>query len=435
MRNGVNISCYKYNEAGDAQWATPFHLNLPGAQFAFAVNAKSNDLYVGGRECLITGFSCDMQLLKIDKGTGTLIWERLQDFGNNGYDEIDGLAVKEDGIYCGGWAQVIQTGPFQTEVGLWKLDVDGNTEWVNHFGQAETAEHQDGHFVVDDNNIYAAGLYGGSGLYNSYNGSSFIGKFSKTDGSLVDTTLFGPQSDALLDIENALGMTSDGTNFYLTGYSTPESVDNWETFVAKFDAELNLLWVKNWGGTGTESARGITVHEGKVYVAGLTASPEYSAGGAADALLLILDTDGNYLSHHTWGDEIDNTFRDVAIRDGAIYLSGSSGMGFSFEGSISGNLLKVKLDSLTGTDFNEASSTRPIKVFPNPTNGRFTVAFPADLSEPGEIVVLNSLGKQVLRRGLRAQQNDFQLAAPGGVYFYAILRGGRLIGSGRLVVR
>lgn len=435
LNNGVDIYCYKYDEAGEAQWTTPSHFLDSGGQFAFSVHAKTNDLYVGGRECLISGFSCDMQLLKIEKETGRIIWDRLQDFGNNGYDEIDGLVVREDGIYCGGWAQVIQQGAYQTEMGLWKLDTDGNTEWVNHFGQAGTAEHQDGHFVVDDNHIFAAGLYGGSGLFNTFNGYSFIGKFSKTDGSLVDTTLFGPQSDALLDIENALGMTSDGTHFYLTGYSTPVSGDPWQTFVAKFDADLNLIWLKDWGGTDSESARGITVHEGKIYVAGLTASPEYSAGGAADALLLILDTDGNYLSHHTWGDELENSFRDVAIHNDAIYLSGFSGTDFTQAGSISGNLLKVQLDDLTSTDFNETPSPLPLKVFPNPTNGHFTVELPAEYSDQGEVVIVNALGKEVLRRGLQAQQNNFQLDAPGGVYFYSFRQAGQLIGSGRLVVR
>ena len=35
-----------------------------------------------------------------------------------------------------------------------------------------SAEHQDGHFVVDDTNIYAAGLWGGGGIANLYNGHS-----------------------------------------------------------------------------------------------------------------------------------------------------------------------------------------------------------------------------------------------------------------------
>lgn len=434
LKQGVDIYCYKYDETGTEQWDRPFHFSRAGGQFAFSVNAKQDAVYIGGRECLLTGFSCDMQLMKLSKESGKLNWERLQDFGNNGYDEIDGLVVREDGIYCGGWAQAIQTGPYQIDLGLWKLDTAGNTEWTNHFGAPETAEHQDGHFVVDGDHIFAAGLYGGRGLFNTYNGHSFIGKFSKTDGSLVDSTLFGPQSDALLDIENTLGMTSDGTHFYLTGYTTPESPSNWDTFVAKFDADLNLLWLTNWGGSGTESARGIAVNDGKIYVAGLTESDEYSRGGAADALLLVMDTEGNYLSHHTWGDELENSFRDVAIHDGAVYLSGISGTSLSTEGSISGNLLKVRLDSLTSTRSAERTSSIAAKVYPNPSDGRFVIDLQRALRGKAEVVMINALGREILRKDLSGQQTAIELIAPAGVYYYSIRQKGQIAASGRLIV-
>src|SRR5690606_26746080 len=116
-----------------------------------------------------------------------------------------------------------------------------------------------------ENYIYAAGLWGGTGIANLYDGNAFLGKFSKADGSFVDSTLFGNQSSIFINAENALGMTSDGTYLYITGYTTP-TANNWQMFTAKFDKNMNPLWYHHWGGSNTESARAIAVANGYVFV-------------------------------------------------------------------------------------------------------------------------------------------------------------------------
>ncbi len=234
------------------------------------------------------------------------------------------MVIKRGGFYWGGWAQSLQTGAYQIDIGLWKLNFDGSTGWTRALGKPGSAEHQDGHFVVDDSFIYAAGLWNGGGLANLYNGHSFLGKFSRKDGKLIDSTLFGDQSPAFLDIENALGMVSDGTYLYITGYGTPVTANDWQVFTAKFDKDLNQLWYTTWGGDGTETARGIAVNKGIVYVAGLTQSQQHSKGGKADGLLLQYDTAGKLLSYQTWGDTLEDSFRDIVINEDGIYLSGTS---------------------------------------------------------------------------------------------------------------
>lgn len=219
LNQGLDIKCFKFDAAGNELWDAPLVYGGTGTQQAYVINTDGNSVYIGGRFCTGLVNTCDMLLLCIDKTSGELSWDKTLNFSGNGYEEVDGLELLPDGIYCGGWAQELQSGPFQTDIGLWKLDYSGNTIWTNYFGQLNSAEHQDGHFVVDDEHIFAAGLWNGTGFGNLYNGHSFLGKFSKTNGSLVDSVLFGPQSDQFLDIENALGMTTDGEYLYITGYS------------------------------------------------------------------------------------------------------------------------------------------------------------------------------------------------------------------------
>jgi hypothetical protein len=228
-------------------------------------------------------------------------------------------------------------------------------------------------------------------------------------------------------------MTTDGENFYVTGYTTPESVTNWDIFIAKFDADLNMLWYKYWGGSGTESARGISVHEDQVYVAGLTESEEYSSG-ATDALLLVYDTSGNFVSHHTWGDSLDNSFRDVAIHDDAIYLSGSSGIGLANEGSISGNLLKVSLDQVTNLIEEEDHGLGKVLVFPNPSNGVITIDQKQNYPRESTLSFYNLLGELVFVKSFDMNKVSFDLQLPSGVFIYQLTDQEKLLATGKLVI-
>lgn len=419
---GLDVVCYKYDASGNSIWSTPFFYGGPGAQQSYVCNAKGSDLYIGGRFCTGLVNTCNMMLLKVNPLSGNLVWDKTFDFGNNGYDEVDGLVVKDDGIYCGGWAQALQTGAYQSDIGLWKLDFNGNTIWTNSFGQAGTAEHQDGHFIVDDNVIYAAGLWGGGGVANLYNGYSFLGTFSKQNGNFIDSTLYGYQSSALLDIENALGMASDGTFLYVTGYSTPVATNDWQIFVAKFDKSLNQIWIRDWGDSGTESARGIAVHNGRIYIAGLTESTTLSQGGGQDGLLLQYDTDGTFISAQTWGDSQDNSFRDIAINDASIYLSGSSQ-----DNSVGTNrsaFLLALPNPTTSIDQNDNPEFIGLKSFPNPAQGNVQIKWQNPNKVGGLVKVSNLHGQTFSQSTFTGDESSLKLVLPhSGVFLITVVQG------------
>lgn len=431
----LDIFCYKFNSNGTPLWTTPFFFGGAGTQHAFVCNAKDTALYIGGRYCAFSGFSCDMQLLKINKSNGALIWSKTKDFGNNGYDEIDGLEVMNDGIYCGGWAQALQMGPYQIDLGLWKVDFNGNTLWTNYFGKTTTAEHQDGHFVIDANYIYGAGEWDGKGIANINNGYSFLGKFSRADGSYVDSTLFGFQSNAFGDIENALGMTTDGTYLYITGYTTPFSANNWQIFVAKYDKNMNQLWFQNWGGSNTESARGIAVSNGMIYIAGLTTSPGYNPGGNVDAALLVYDTAGTFLTYKTWGDTLDEAFRDIAISGNAIYLSGSSGNDLAGADSDSGFVMKVDMASTWASVNNNNNRLETLQVYPNPFSLQTTVRSD-NLLTNATLTVINCFGQTVVQiKNISGQTITFSRDnLPSGLYFIHLTQDNQEIAIKKIIV-
>jgi len=423
---GLDVYAYKYDKEGNALWASPFVYGGPGTQHAYIANAEDTALYIGGRSCTGLVTSCDMMLLKVDKTTGQLIWDKTQNFAANGYDEVDGLEIRPDGIYCGGWSQQLKSNIYFSDIGFWKLDFNGNTEWTHFLGDTQTAEHQDGHFVIDDNYIYAAGLWGGKGIANLYNGHAFLGKFNRTNGTLVDSTYFGYQSNAFNDIENALGMTSDGDYLYITGYTTPKSANDWQIFVAKFDKNLNQIWYTDWGGTGTETARAIKVLGDRVYVAGLTESASLMTGGVSDVLVLTLDTAGNVIRYGTYGGPAKEACQDLEVGTvkaawgpaDALYITGTSEKG------------SKKTSFLIANPLNTSSVSRlnPLlnwKVYPNPSTGNIFVSLDKHNPKKTQVRLFNLQGQLVFSQTLQAGETHFDLnVKKKGTYFLELEQNG-----------
>ncbi|MEO1451138.1 MAG: T9SS type A sorting domain-containing protein [Bacteroidota bacterium] len=417
LGQGLDIKAQKFNPEGIALWETPLLYGGAGTQHAYVTNVNDTSLYIGGRYCTGLFNTCDMLVVKVDREIGVATWDRTLNFSGNGYEEVDGLVLADDGIYCGGWAQELQANPFQSDIGLWKLDYAGNTDWVNHFGQANTAEHQDGHFVVDDDHIFAAGLWNGRGLLNLYNGHAFLGKFSKEDGSLVDSILFGAQSETPFDIENALGMASDGEFLYITGYATPSTVTDWQIFVAKYDKSLNQIWYLDWGGTGTETARGIVVENGLVYVAGVSESPEIISGGQRDGILLMLSTEGTVLESYTWGDEQLNNFHDLQVFEDRLYITGTSEADTVTNAKSS---FLLAFDDLVTVDVaNYEPAVPSLSIYPNPTAERLFIET-LD-SQVGAVTVFNLLGAQMMKSTLTGSTTQLSVAnLIPGVYLVVV---------------
>ena len=416
LNQGLDLTCNKYNSSGLALWTTPFLYGGFGTQQSYIVNASDTALYIGGRKCPFLVNTCDMLLLKVDKSNGGLIWDRTMNFNGNGYDELDGLELRNDGIYCGGWAHELEQGIFYSDMGLWKLDYNGNTIWTNYFGKTGSGEHQDGHFVVDDNYIYAAGLWDGDGNYNVYNGSALLGKFDRSNGDFLDSTLFGSQSNNFLDAENALGMTSYGEFLYITGYTTPVAANDWQMFVAKYDKNLNQLWYTDWGGDVTESARGITVVDDVVYVAGQSSSPSIINGGDSDAVLLRLDTNGNVLSYQTWGDTLKNYFLDIYADSSSVYLTGTTEID-SATNQKSAFLLKLS-NNIIGIEDRTIDNNLSFRASPNPSHGKLEILFNNKTHESGSLTVTDITGRSVSRIAFKEDENMIDLTIDTqGVFF------------------
>jgi len=139
-----------------------------------------------------------------------------------------------------------------------------------------------------------------------------------TDGNVYTTGFFR----ATVDFDPGAGVQN------LT------SVGGQDVFVQKLDADGNLLWVKQMGGTNTESAYGVAVDADRnVYISGyFRGTADFDPGigvynltseGDTDVFVQKLDADGNFL----WAKRMGGTNKDRAWSvatdaGGSVYTTG-----------------------------------------------------------------------------------------------------------------
>ncbi|MBL7810892.1 MAG: T9SS type A sorting domain-containing protein [Bacteroidetes bacterium] len=429
-----DVFTYKYNPAGSQKWVSTY--GGAGLQHAFVCHARDSFLYVGGRQNVQIPYwttECNMLLLKMDTGTGSLVKSKEIPFGTGGYDEMDDIVPNGKDILVTGWAQAIP-GVGNYDMGFARLDYSLNILKSGTFGNPSTghAEHQDGHIYVQDTVFYACGLWDGhSGINNIADGRCFLGKFNRNTLELMDSVLFGPSLAAALDIQNPLGLCGDGQSVYVTGYSQPVVISDMQLLLAKFDTDLNLKWVRYLGGSGAETARGIVVADGKILVAGAANTGTIAPNGGYDGVLWVVDTSGNLQRYYHWGDNRDNEFRDISVWDDKIAIAGSTGTNL-FSGGKSEDAFLI-YSSLQSIGLSTKWPEKQLRIFPNPASNTLTLH---GLSGSGYISLSSADGR--LLRLERTESNTFHFDISSfrpGVYILRATTADKTISGSLQIVR
>jgi hypothetical protein len=148
---------------------------------------------------------------------------------------------------------------------------------------------------------------------------------------------------------NSIAVDASG-NTYITGYFysdtlilgsiTLTNIDNSgntsDLFIAKYDANGNVLWAESTGGLSSDGASSIAVDKlGSIYVAGWFYSPTINlgsfnltnvdnTGNTSDLFLAKYDTNGNVIWAESIGGTDDDAANSIALDNtGNIFLAGN----------------------------------------------------------------------------------------------------------------
>lgn len=280
-------------------------------------------------------------------------WQWAKGHGSTAAENISGLAVNSIGesYACGyyfssnftlGTTTLTNNGNYDSYVA--KFDVNGNPLWAKSFGggfddnATAIAIDGSGNSYVVGNFISSTMVCGTTTLTNSAFGDLFIVKLDVT-GNFVWAKNFGDGGNTV-----ATAVTVDATgNIHIAGFYnsatltigtyTLTTFGNDDAFVAKLDANGNVLWAKSFGDNLAENANGITTDpSGNSYITGFYKSTNLTVGSttlsnaspaSADIFLVKMDNAGNVLNAATFGDMLDEVgtgiTRDV---NGDIILTG-----------------------------------------------------------------------------------------------------------------
>lgn len=278
---------------------------------------------------------------KLDS-SGNITWEKSHSASVRSVQQ-----TTDGGFVAVGWVDV---GGFR-DTWVVKLDASGNTTWERNYGGSS---HESGMFIqqtIDGGYIVAShtassgtgdvsGINHGSGTYDLW-----IVKLDSL-GNLIWERNYG--GSAQETARKSVQQTSDGG--YIVACETTSSASGdvsglnkggTDIWVIKLDTLGNIIWERNYGGSGNETYPSIkqTTDGGYIFIGGTSSSASGDVSGIYDATggiwVVKLDPLGNIIWERTYGGSAgENSDSIEPTADGGYIIGGSTSS--SASGDVSG---------------------------------------------------------------------------------------------------
>ena len=256
---------------------------------------------------------------------GEQLWELQTGSGSN--DSPLGVSVAPDGsIYVGGFTDGSFAGPNQGSADVWlaRFDADGDELWRTQFG----SDQWDRGFDVSafDGGVYISGYSAGMLDPDTHQGGfdGFAARFD-ADGNQQWIRQFG--TDAT-EWGQGSALAPDG-GLYVTGYTegdfgAPNAGDK-DLFVTRLSAQGEMLWVTQLGSEALDWTQGVGIGpDGGVLVAGSTeGSFAADIGGERDMIVVSLNDEGSEIWRWQSGSHHADTAFEVRSVGGRVLVTGT----------------------------------------------------------------------------------------------------------------
>jgi hypothetical protein len=478
--SGVVLPCQGNHDIYVAQYSSSGNLNWirtgggPSGDYAHALAVEGSYVYIAGEiqgsnsKIIFPGSSItltavgdnDVFLAKYTL-SGTLLWARSAGAGTS--EKALGIAVDKSGnvFICGyytGYTKFGSTPVYNSggnDIFIAKYDANGNFQWVQKAGGVGRDEAK---AIKCDasGNVYITGAYSdgckfGSQTLTATKWEMFLAKYS-TAGSLLWVKKGGGKYDDVgwslaIDNYNNLyvgGEFNSSANFGGLAITTTGSSD---IFVARYDLNGNINWIRKAGGTLPDRARGIACAGSNVYITGQYGKTAYFgpytrvAADSSDIFIACLDNAGNYKWVSTGGGTAD-AYEDLGYESGNAICAETSGNVYATGAMLNGatfgsttlsayartDMFLVKITSPATRDDDPVAENDPgdiggqsvftdnqgnlkpdikdniteLNVYPNPANENFVMELNSKENVEYELTIFNSLGQIIDHRQITA---------------------------------
>ena len=306
----TDIVVRRLDRAGQPRWEGRWDSGRSDEAFAVA-EGPDGTVWVGGltRSGSVLDTDTAAVLLRFDGQTGTPLGQAFS-WDSPGWDELDGLAAAEDGVYLSGWAQGAGG---DGELRAYALDPDSLTpRWAASLDEPGL-DAGNGALVLWDDLVIVGGSYRSTGVLGHAQG--VVAAFGRADGARAWTSTVGDGSD----YREILGLGSDGERVFAAGWRRVTFTD-WQLALWAFDRTGAPLWETEWGGAGNERSRALAwdPRDDSLLVAGTT----NGTGDDDVALLRVCAADGSLAEERTWGGPGGDGASGVALLGDRGFVAG-----------------------------------------------------------------------------------------------------------------
>ncbi|MFG0284402.1 MAG: SBBP repeat-containing protein [Phycisphaerales bacterium JB039] len=241
------------------------------------------------------------------------------------------------------------------------------------------------------------------------------------------------------DFANAVAVDGSG-NLYVSGGTNgavgPTSAGREDALLAKYDSRGALLWARQVGSTELDWSNAVAVDStGNAYIVGTTwGNIEGTSAGYSDAFLAKYDSSGDQLWVRQFGTSRQDRARGVAVdHAGHVYVTGQFGAGIEDEDAFlakydsAGNRLWLKQLGVVG---NHGSGAVAVDMADNVYIGGSTEGFSGPVSAPRDAYVakLDGAGTLLWTSELAGPDNEsvtgLALDSAGNAYITGHVRPG-----------
>ena len=408
---GKDVGLMKVDPNGNLLWIKTFGGALNDEGYSVIQTTDGNYVITGYTFSFGAG-SSDVGLMKVDPN-GNLIW--LKTLGGTSTDlGYQVIQITDGSLVIVGHTYIEDPPNSRYNVLLIKTDTNGNQLWSKSFGNGifytygnSVTQTPDGGFAI------AASIVSATVLNNVY--------FIKTDsnGNEIYHTEFGGNGS---DNGTSMVLTSDG-NFIIAGYTDSFGAGSNDIALMKVNPSGNLLWIKTFGGTGDDVGFSIIqTADGNYLITGRTNSFNALAD---DIGLMKVDANGNLL----WikiigGNNADVGWDVIQIAGGGYVITGATD---SFgAGNSDVYLLKFQPDINDVEDEFVVSNFFLAQNYPNPFNPSTTINYQIPELSFVTIKVYDVLGNEIAKLVNEEKfAGKYEVAfdatdLPSGVYFYQL---------------
>ena len=209
-----------------------------------------------------------------------------------------------------------------------KLDFDGNIIWQNNFG-GNSEERITKFIETNDGGFVGVGDTWSSDLvlhpFNGEGTNSYIIKISSNGELLWFDTFGGDNYEQFYDVvelnDNSLIVSG---RFSSTNISGVENKGGSDAILFRYDENGNKMWMKTWGGNGTDSISKICIYENReIFLVNFTDSTDVDGANTGDFFIMKYDIDGNMLVQNSFGSEfVDRLSYATLTKNGNLVIIG-----------------------------------------------------------------------------------------------------------------